>query len=80
MHDHQYICVLGEVLQKTLRLYIWLYDIKVYLIFLTCSAVGLVSGSFCRQESTKEQNSGENLFFDGDGDGSSRICHKTRYN
>jgi hypothetical protein len=46
------------------------------LISLTCSAVGLLSGSFCKQASTKEQNSGENFSFDGDGDGSSRICHK----
>jgi len=49
---------------------------RVYLISLTCSAVGLLSGSFCKQASTKEQNSGENFSFDGDGDGSSRICHK----
>lgn len=42
----------------------------------TCSAVGLVSASFCRQASTNEQNSGEKLCFDGDGDGSSKIFHK----
>lgn len=46
---------------------------------LTCSAVGLPSGSFCRQASINEQNSGEKSFFDGDGDGSSKIFKKIRY-
>jgi hypothetical protein len=45
-------------------------------ILFTCSAVGLVSGSFCRQASINEQNSGEKLFFDGDGEGSSKIFHE----
>lgn len=43
---------------------------------LTCSAVGLASASFCKQASINEQNSDENIRFDGDGDGSSKICHK----
>jgi len=45
-------------------------------ILFTCSAVGLVSGSFCRQASINEQNSGEKLFLDGDGEGSSKIFHE----
>ena len=91
MHNHQSICVLGRGIDKAINFNSHeiayricqtpcSYHIKDYLIFLTCSAVGLVSGSFCKQASTKEQNSGENLFFNGDGDGSSRICHKTKYN
>ena len=42
----------------------------------TCSAVGLASASFLRQSSTNEQNSGEKLCLDGDGDGSSKIFGK----
>ena len=49
---------------------------RVNLHRLTCSAVGLASASFCKQASTNEQNSGENLCFDGDGDGSSKIYRK----
>ena len=42
----------------------------------TCSAVGLASGSFWRQASTNEQNSGEKFCLDGDGDESSKIFNE----
>ncbi|KAM2537474.1 hypothetical protein TB2_023032 [Malus domestica] len=34
------------------------------------------SASVCKQASTNEQNSGENLCFEGVGDGSSKMCHR----
>lgn len=43
------------------------------IFLLTCSAVGLASGSFCKQASINEQKSGENLCSEGEGDGSSNI-------
>lgn len=40
---------------------------------LTFSAVGLATGSFWRQASMNEQNSGEKSLSDSEGDGSSKI-------
>ncbi|KAM0954935.1 hypothetical protein ACFX2A_023886 [Malus domestica] len=42
----------------------------------TCESSYFPSASVCKQASTNEQNSGENLCFEGVGDGSSKMCHR----
>ncbi|KAM2852719.1 hypothetical protein FF1_023392 [Malus domestica] len=45
----------------------------------TCESSYFPSASVCKQASTNEQNSGENLCFEGVGDGSYKICQTQNF-